>query len=408
MALKYNRKIDLNLTGTSFTDETHDSVGASVFNLDHDWFINDTASGDVLIIRTAAAGGGTLLVENTHYTISNQDNLLSGEDYVDKAVYSDITITDAAYQATTLYFSGKYVSDSTEALDIGQVTWQYAAKTADETLDPDGYYTYGCAGGSDGIKLTLPAVSTNITGQRLEFIKTDDTDTAVMIDGSGAETINGLTHIMLIEQYQKVELFCTGTAWIIIKGTLIADSGWINTNDWTTRHLGTVDVDYDNLSGTFQIGEIITEATSSNTGIIVADDGSTLTLWRVTGDGIFTDNRVITGSISAATADVDEPGTTTKIQDSNFYHGWGITSSNIEINTYMCLANTYTEANLVKIDNGYCNDGTATGINILGVDTNNFQIQTGSSGFFYVNSAGARTQISANDYMYKIVAKLTI
>ena len=100
---KYNAKMNLDLTGDSFTDETHSDVGASVFTIDHDWFINDTASGDVLVIRTAAAGGGTLLVQDTDYTISNQDTVLSNSDHVDKDVYSNITIINAAYQSGALY-----------------------------------------------------------------------------------------------------------------------------------------------------------------------------------------------------------------------------------------------------------------------------------------------------------------
>ena len=122
-------RMEINLTGTTFTDEIHQNLGASAFKLSdfngypddiddrgHDLFIQQD-----LVIRDAAAGGGNLLVEGTDYDLSNEDTDLSARVTAavgsDRNVYSTITITNAAYQAVTLYFSGKYVADANSAED---------------------------------------------------------------------------------------------------------------------------------------------------------------------------------------------------------------------------------------------------------------------------------------------------
>ena len=410
MSQRYNSRMNLSLTGTSFTDELHSDVGVSSFTLDHDFFINDAAEGEVLIIRTAQAGGGTLLVEDVDYSISNQDTVLSDADHVDMDCYSDITIINAAYQTGDLYFSGKYVADSVDSNDVSQVTWQYESANASATLSPTGYTTYGCTAGTNGIKLTLPAVSEFYTNIRIEFIKLDATNSAVMIDGNSAETINGLASIYLLETYQKVTLMCTGTEWIIIQGTLVADSGWVNTNDWTNRHLGTSTVVYDGKAGTFQIGELVKEATSNNTGIIVADSGTALTLWRCTGTGIFTNDRVLTGQISSATANVNN-ASTDKNTDYDFYHGFDKRMHFLNCDVY--CSTDKTEANAQWIGPESFNEsgdyaGTSAGIVPTGVDTNNILFQTGTTGLRLMGTNGVLSVLDSEDYYYRIVVRFTI
>jgi hypothetical protein len=395
---EYNTKMNLTLTGTSFVDETHINVGASAFYIDHDFFFDDDASGDVLVIRTAAAGGGTLLTRDTDFTITNQDSYLTTE--TGKNCYSTVTVINVAYQATTLYFSGKYVADAVDKEDVGRVTWQYSAVNASATLAPTGYTTYGCTAGTNGIALTLPTVSMAYTNLKLEFIKLDDTNSAVTIAG----TISGLTNFYLIEQYQRVTIICNGTDWTIISGTRIADSGWINQSDWTNVHLGTTDITFDGKSaGSFQLGELVKEATSNNTGIIVGISATVLNIWRATGTGIWTNDRVITGQISGTTANVNN-ASTTKNLDRNFFHGFAKGFYNLNIQLW--YSSDKSEANSVKlIEHIYAGP---YGITFLGVDTNNFTLNTGSSGIAYLDTAGALQSLAANDVYYRIVTKLVI
>jgi len=400
---EYNVKMNLNLSGQSFVDETKINVGSSAFYIDHDFFFDDDASGDVLVIRTAAAGGGTLLTRDTDYTITNQDTYLTTE--TGKNCYSTVTIINVAYQATTLYFSGKYVADAVDKEDVGRVTWQYSAVNASATLAPTGYTSYGCTAGTNGIRLVLPAVSMAYTNIKLEFIKLDDTNSAITIDGSGAETINGLAQIFLIEKYQKIELICTGTEWIITKGSLIADTGWIDNSDWTTINLGCGNCTYDGKVGTFQVGEIIKEATSSNTGIIVADSGTVLTLWRVTGTGIWTNDRVITGQISGATANVNN-ASTTKNASTNFYHGWAVPSYMLTAFGYYSTARSEATSYQTYPSAGI--DGVSySGVLMNGVDTNNVKFECSGAGPLII-TGGQTYNLGANDEHYRFVVKLII
>jgi len=108
--------MDINLTGTSFTDYHLVNVGAGVFQLSHDWFTKED-----LIIRTAPAWGGTLLIEGTDYTLGTKSNELSARVSAagpERQVFHEITIINATYQTGDLYFSGKYIADSNAAADI--------------------------------------------------------------------------------------------------------------------------------------------------------------------------------------------------------------------------------------------------------------------------------------------------
>ena len=107
-------KMNINLSGDIFTDELHTDVGAAVFRINHDWFID-------LVINTATGGGGTALELGIDYVLSTEDTKLServtDELGVSKNVWGEIQIINAVYQAGDLYFSGKYIADSIEAKD---------------------------------------------------------------------------------------------------------------------------------------------------------------------------------------------------------------------------------------------------------------------------------------------------
>jgi len=108
-------RMKITLTGTTFTDTPLSDVGSSAFSLDHDWFTKQD-----LAIRTAAAGGGTLLTEGTDYTLATEDADLSARVTAavgsGRNVYHTITIINATYQTGDLYFSGKYIADSLDPL----------------------------------------------------------------------------------------------------------------------------------------------------------------------------------------------------------------------------------------------------------------------------------------------------
>jgi hypothetical protein len=100
-------KLNFSAQGVIFTDEPHSNIGNGILILNHDTFYLAD-----LVIRTAAAGGGTLLEEDD-YTVGGEMTTRSG-----LTVYSNISIINGAYQTGTLYFSGKYAGDVIGADDF--------------------------------------------------------------------------------------------------------------------------------------------------------------------------------------------------------------------------------------------------------------------------------------------------
>jgi len=120
--------MDINLTGATFTDYHLVNVGVGAFQLEHDWFTKED-----LVIRTAPAWGGTLLIEGTDYTLGTKSNELSARVSAagpTRQVFHEITIINATYQSGDLYFSGKYIADSNEAGDINALQDQLGAHAA--------------------------------------------------------------------------------------------------------------------------------------------------------------------------------------------------------------------------------------------------------------------------------------
>jgi len=120
--------MNINLTGTPFTDYHLVNVGAGVFQLEHDWWTKED-----LVIRTAPAWGGTLLIEGTDYTLGTKSNELSARVSAagpERQVFHQITIINSTYQSGDLYFSGKYIADSNEAGDINDLQDQLGAHAA--------------------------------------------------------------------------------------------------------------------------------------------------------------------------------------------------------------------------------------------------------------------------------------
>ena len=65
------------------------------------------------------------------------------------------------------------------------------------------------------ITITLPAVANN-TGRIYNVKKLDATAWTVIVDGDGAETIDGALTQTLVAQYDSIQVQCDGTGWMII------------------------------------------------------------------------------------------------------------------------------------------------------------------------------------------------
>jgi len=120
--------MNINLSGTSFSDYKLTDVGSSAYQLEHDWFTKED-----LEIWTDVGKTGTQLAEGIDYELSEEDEDLSfrvsqtiGET---RTVYHKITIINATYQTGDLYHSGKYIADTVDADDINNLA-NHAGLTA--------------------------------------------------------------------------------------------------------------------------------------------------------------------------------------------------------------------------------------------------------------------------------------
>ncbi len=107
----YNFSID---TPAQITDELYTDAGASTFQLGT---IKRAFKGLTdIVVRTAAGGGGTLLIEDTDYTIENEDfDLTASCGY---HVYTGIKIINVTYQTGDLYLTYKVVGSYTDVASI--------------------------------------------------------------------------------------------------------------------------------------------------------------------------------------------------------------------------------------------------------------------------------------------------
>lgn len=307
------------------------------------------------------------------------------------------------------YYGQVYVTDiSVDILKVGTINknYSYISIDSDTTIgdDPNIPYTiYLCDANTDGIIITLPTSADN-ENRIIEFIRTDSDNAVVKIVGEGAETISGLDWLFMTYQYQRFKLFCDGSNWIVLEGKHKFRTGMVSRSDWTNVHLGTIALDYDNLSGTFQVGEIVTGSITSDTGIIIFDSGSTLYLIMVTSGGVFQNNEEITGSWSGATADVDEASGSAKNLNCNFTHMQGINLIDYchKIEFIVSSDGTYSNS-LIPCNNTYTGGVSIYGWGYNQINTNNFKIQTGTEGFKEMQDDGSLAIYAANDVFYEII-----
>lgn len=107
----------------------------------------------------------------------------------------------------------------------------YVAKSADYTiLDTDGYRYIGVATSSSDITITLPTAADN-TGRVITVFKTDaqsgvaPTGGSLILDGEGAETIDGAASWTVYGQYARMSVCSNGTSWFFVE-PLIDSGSW--------------------------------------------------------------------------------------------------------------------------------------------------------------------------------------
>lgn len=282
----------------------------------------------------------------------------------------------------------------------------HVIKTADYVItDTDDYNLILVNSTAGNVTITLPTLADN-QNRRIKIVSSH-AGGKITIDGEGAETLNGVTAFYLQGQYDHIEVAGCTNEWAVLSYAARYEVGWINRSDWANVHPGTSAFDYDGLVGTFRIGEIITEATSGNTGIIQSDTGALLYVKAVTGTGIWTDGRQITGASSGATADVNET-TNNKNQDTDILHEFGVSADHIIYTLWVNGTATIVDAK--QLGQAGHDGATTHNHTPYGVDDNNLRLQMASVvGVVYMDAAGATVEWGgATDAYYNIFLEVRI
>lgn len=106
--------LDFSTSNSQISDEIINVPNSTPVNLQHDVFYNKT--GKLVVIRTAAGGGGTLLTETTDYTIGSAFPDADFPTSISPDVgYQTVAITNATYQNTDLYVAYYPIMDIVNA-----------------------------------------------------------------------------------------------------------------------------------------------------------------------------------------------------------------------------------------------------------------------------------------------------
>lgn len=296
-------------------------------------------------------------------------------------------------------------SDLNSAADVNQLQTNItcalgtaSAKSADYIItDTDGIGVVLADPSTKDVLITLPTLADN-QGRKI-IVKVTATGGGVKLDGEGAETIDGKAYFIMQRAYDFMEVIAGPSEWHILSCCLSINSGFVNTADWTNRELWAPSITYNNLTGTFQAGELVTETPGGNTWRIITDSGSVLTVKEATGTGIATNGRTLTGSSSGATATVNGNN---KDADANILHNFNISYTELKFMLFVSSDATEANSRLIGI---WAEGGADRGLQVFPVSDNACKLQTGSNGMVYqVDSTGAFVALDTEDYYFKILA----
>ena len=230
----YNR-YNYSLAGTAITDEIYNVTGTGT-----NTFGASNRSRGVyetgIEVWTGAGKTGTQLVLNTDYQFQNQDT-----DYTAKTgatVYSGWSlINTATYNGVDLYFNYTIVGSYIDAEDINKITIDVQTVSTSTTISTDVNATqhiYLATTGASDKTITLDAAADR-QDEMFTFKKVDSGAGALIIDGEGAETIDGQATIKIYKQNTSVSIISDGTSWYIIDviNNEFEESGFTNNTDWT-------------------------------------------------------------------------------------------------------------------------------------------------------------------------------
>lgn len=388
-----SENIDLSFTTTQIL------IGARSY-----FYFNDS----VIIEPVQVAVTTSLSASTTYYVYCNE---FKGTNFYE-GVYS-ISTTAPSFSNTLLgWYNGyskaicKFTTNASSQINfvesLGFLNPQLKILTLNDNYTLTQYEDYDiieCDPTSKAFSIILPSGSA-VKGKKL-FFKCKTNGGRVTIVG----TIDGHANYFLDGINTYLKIYYNGIEWSVLDYFNYIDYGIINRSTYTNVEIGQMEVNYDNLTGVFTIGEVVREYTdvartipSGIYGIVILDTGSKLSFKNAAGGGIFTNDLYLKGDTSAATADVNE-ATTTKNLDANIFHGWNTTDDNYRLEMNFYTSSVGAGGFEVR---GFDIVGASYNSNRLNIDNNTFKLQTAANGYGgYINDAGGGIVVDIVDYYYR-------
>jgi hypothetical protein len=214
-------------TGDSpqFTGLTVSGTGAS--SLDVGGGLN-IGTGDVALIGTDGKINGPLSstiiddLSGANLTTLAAGNISSG------TVATARLGSGTASSATFLRGDQSWATPGAASATVLSKTANYTVTTGDAGTNA----TIKCDPAGGAFTITLYAASGN-SGRRIKVIKTTSNALAVLVDGNGSETINGIAGQYVYGQWDYLSLICDGSNWVVEDSLISIDAQAYLSSDQT-------------------------------------------------------------------------------------------------------------------------------------------------------------------------------
>jgi hypothetical protein len=170
----------------------------------------------------------TAALMNT-YVRDNQTALVGGYMEIASQAAGDVLYASSSTALARLGAdSGKFLKSGASAVSWDTITTvvtvlsktaAYVVTTGDAGTDA----TILCDPAGGAFTITLYAASGN-SGRRIKVVKTTSNALAVLVDGNGSETINGIPGQYLYGQWDYLSLICDGSNWAVEDSRISIDA----------------------------------------------------------------------------------------------------------------------------------------------------------------------------------------
>lgn len=180
--------------------------GVSEIKFEDTATVTDNGGGSVSISDIGGGGSGGWTDDGTTVRLTaSTDNVSIGADAEPGSEKLQVTGSTRT--------TGEFI-EGTGTTTAGVFGLTQAAKTASFTAD-NSTSVYLCDATSGAITVTLPAAS-GATNRIYHIKKTDSSANAVVVDGSGSETVDGGTTATISAQFESIQIICDGSNWHIL------------------------------------------------------------------------------------------------------------------------------------------------------------------------------------------------